>query len=254
MDEDEKRRRRCWGLGLATGSSNRYLPHSDKVIGVSSEQSLTVSGPGKGQTLGRLSTGASGNLRSEVFDHVLAFKVPDLDGGAGGSAQPVSVGREAQAVDGIGVLKGVKMLSVIQIPKHSLGVLSTGGAEGAVGGHGDGVKVASVADVVGLQLAVGKVPHLNVFVPSSGNNDGVLVVGGESHTGNPVTVSVLLDGVLALGKSVPKLDGLIPGSGHDLSVVSREGDRHDVLGVVLEPSGALSGLQVPQSEGLVPRS
>ena len=38
--------------------------------------------------------------------------------------------------------------------------LSSGGAEGAVRRDGDGVEVAVVAAVVGLQLAVGQVPYL----------------------------------------------------------------------------------------------
>lgn len=38
--------------------------------------------------------------------------------------------------------------------------LAPGGAEGAVGGHGDRVQVPRVPDVVRLQLAVGQVPHL----------------------------------------------------------------------------------------------
>lgn len=38
--------------------------------------------------------------------------------------------------------------------------LAPGGAEGAIGGHGDRVQVPRVPDVVRLQLAVGQVPHL----------------------------------------------------------------------------------------------
>ena len=34
--------------------------------------------------------------------------------------------------------------------------------------------------------------YLNVFVPSCWDNDGVLVVGGEPHAANPVTVSFFL--------------------------------------------------------------
>ena len=52
------------------------------------------------------------------------------------------------------------MLAVVEVPKHGFGVLAAGGAEGAVGGHGDGVQVATVSDVVGLELAVGQVPYL----------------------------------------------------------------------------------------------
>ena len=44
--------------------------------------------------------------------------------------------------------------------------LSTGGAQGAVGGDGHCVQVAGVTDVVGLQLAVGQVPHLDTRAPT----------------------------------------------------------------------------------------
>ena len=47
------------------------------------------------------------------------------------------------------------------LEKTNLGVLAAGSAEGAVGRHGDGVKVAGVTDMVGLQLAVGQVPDLD---------------------------------------------------------------------------------------------
>ena len=59
---------------------------------------------------------------------------------------------------------------------------------------------------------------------------------------------VYLDGVLALGEGVPELDGLVARPGHDLAVVRGEGDRHHVLGVVLEAPGRLAGRQVPQTE------
>ena len=52
------------------------------------------------------------------------------------------------------------MLAVVQVPEHGLTVLATTGAQAAVGGHGDGVQVSTVAHVVGLQLAVRQVPYL----------------------------------------------------------------------------------------------
>merc|ERR1719385_88810 len=165
-------------FGLA-GAGNRHLPDTDEVVGVSGEEGLTVSGPGQRQTLRRGSPGTAGNLGLEFVDGVLALQVPDLDGGAGRGAQPVPVGGEAEAVDGVPVVQGVQVLPVIQVPQHGLSVLAARGAEGSVGGHGDGVQVAGVPDVLGLQLAVGQVPNLDVFVPAGRDNDGVLVVGGE---------------------------------------------------------------------------
>ena len=104
------------------------------------------------------------------------------------------------------MVQGVEVLAIIEIPQHCLGVLTTRGAERAIRGHGDCVQVASVADVVGLQLAVGQVPHLDVLVPPGGDDDRVLVVGLEPDAGDPVLVAILLDCVLALGKGVPQLE------------------------------------------------
>ena len=69
---------------------------------------------------------------------------------------------------------------------------------------------------------------------------------------DPVGVSLVTDGVLALGEGVPQLDGLVSAGGHDLPVVRGEGHGEDVLGVVLEPAGRLAGAQIPQTETLVP--
>jgi hypothetical protein len=55
------------------------------------------------------------------------------------------------------------------------------------------------------------------------------LVGREADAGNPVAVTVFLDGVLALGQGVPQLDGLVAGSRDDLTVVSGEGDGENVL-------------------------
>lgn len=45
--------------------------------------------------------------------------------------------------------------------------------------------------------------YLNDAIPSSGDDDWVRVIGRESDAADPVAVSVVLDGVLALGQSVP---------------------------------------------------
>lgn len=66
-------------------------------------------------------------------------------------------------------------------------------------------------------------------------------------------MAILLNGELALTKSVPQLDGLIARSGDDLTVVSREGHREDILLVANETAGGKASVQVPKTEGLVPR-
>ena len=52
------------------------------------------------------------------------------------------------------------MLAVVEIPEHGDPILSAGGGEGAIGGDGESVDVASVAEVVRLQLALVQFPDL----------------------------------------------------------------------------------------------
>jgi len=108
--------------------------------------------------------------------------------------------------------------------------------------------------MVGLQLAVSQVPHLDILIPASRDDDGVGIVGREPDGGNPVLVPILLDSVLALCEGVPELDGLVSASRHNLTVVSRECNRQNILGVILKPPGSLASAEVPQSESFVPRS
>ena len=49
--------------------------------------------------------------------------------------------------------QGVEMFRLVQVPEHRCSIFASGGTEGAVGGDGDGIDVARVADVVGLNAA-----------------------------------------------------------------------------------------------------
>ena len=80
-------------------------------------------------------------------------------------------------MDGVIAVQCVQVLAIIEVPEHGLGVLTTAGAQGTVRRQGDGVEISSVTNVVGLQLAVGQVPDLDVLVPSGRDNDGIGVVG-----------------------------------------------------------------------------
>lgn len=112
-------------------------------------------------------------LGVEVSDDVFALEIPNLDGVFGGSAQPISVGAEAERVDDVTTIQGIEVFSFGEIPQHGDSVLSSRGAERAVWGNGDGVDVASVTVEVGLQLALREVPHLDCFVPTTRNNQWV---------------------------------------------------------------------------------
>ncbi len=67
-------------------------------------------------------------------------------------------------------------------------------------------------------------------------------------------MSLLSDSELAVTKSVPELDCSIAGAGNDLSVVGREGDGQNVVGVADKASGGGTGGKLPEAESLVPRS
>lgn len=94
--------------------------------------------------------------------------------------------------------------------------------------------------------------HLDELVPTSGDDDGVLGVGGEPDAGDPLGVALVGDGVLAVTKGVPELDGPVARAGDDLTVVGGEGDGEDVIGVADEAAGGHTGGELPQAEGLVP--
>ena len=167
------------------------------------------------------------------------------------------------------------MLAIIKIPEHGLSVLATGGTQGTVRRHGDGVQVTTVSNVVGLELAVGQVPdltsktkklskkilknkferpYLDVFVPTARDNDGVLVVRREPDARHPFSVTFFLDSVLALSQGVPQLDGLVPGSGDNLTIVGGESDTQNIVVVILEAASGASSRQIPQAQVLVPGS
>ena len=60
-----------------------------------------------------------------------------------------------------------------------------------------------------FEKKIKKKTHLDHTIPATRNNDGVVVVGRKPDTGHPVSVTIFLDGVLALSKGVPQFDGLV---------------------------------------------
>lgn len=136
-------------------------PSTDLVVGVSGKQGLAVSGPRQADTVWLLRLLALLDVVGlEFVDLVLLLKVEDGDGGGGSSTEPVSVGREDESMDLIAGLERVEMLGLVQVPEHGGTILAPGGAQGSIGGDGDGVDVAGVADVVGLNAARCEFPNL----------------------------------------------------------------------------------------------
>lgn len=135
------------------------LPDSDDVVSVTSKEVLAISGPGEGKSLGLL-TVLGGGLGLELVNEDSLLEVKDLDGGGGGSTEPVSVGGEAHGVDLITSGEGVKSGGGGKVPKEDGTVLAGRSAQRSIGGDGDGADVAGVAEVVSLEGAGVEVPDL----------------------------------------------------------------------------------------------
>ena len=97
------------------------------------------------------------------------------------------------------------------------------------------------------------VAYLDELVPTGGDNHGVGGVGAEADARNPLGVTLVGDGVLAVTKGVPELDAAVARSGNDLAVVGGERDGEDIVGVSDETAGGLAGGELPEAESLIPR-
>lgn len=95
--------------------------------------------------------------------------------------------------------------------------------------------------------------YLHDLVPASRHNDRVLGVGAEAHAADPVGVAVLGDVELAVTQGVPQLDGAVTATRHNLAVVGAEADAHDITGVADKAPSSSAGVQVPETQRLVPR-
>ena len=145
-------------------SSRHNAPGADLVVGVTGEEGLAIGGPGERDTLGLSALLANLDvLGLELVNLALLLEVEDGDAAGGGSAEPVTVGGEDEGVDLVTGVEGVEVLGLVEIPEHGGAVLATGGAEGSIGGDGDGVDVAGVTDVVGLETAGSELPNLEFF-------------------------------------------------------------------------------------------
>jgi hypothetical protein len=230
--------------------------------------------PGKRDALDRLSTaslrdGLEHRLRLKIVqvegdNQHLGFEIPDLDILLSGGTQPVSHRGEAESIDGSESREGGKMTTFGQIPEHGSTVLATRSTQRTVRGHGNSVDVALVADEVSSELdPLRESPHFDELVPSSRYDKGGGAGGGEADTGHPVAVSFLrtllalignLDSVLAYTKGVPKLDGTVARTRHDLTIVRGEGDGKNIFLVTNEALHGVTRLEGPQTKSSIPRS
>ena len=100
--------------------------------------------------------------------------------------------------------------------------------------------------------ATRKLTCLDDLVPTGRDDDRVHWVGREADARDPFGVTLILDLEFAFTKSVPELDGLVTRARDDLSVVGREGDGENILGVTDETTSGEASVEVPKTKSLVP--
>ena len=75
-----------------------------------------------------------------------------------------------------------------------------------------------------------------------------------NHHNAPLGVPILLDIIFAFTEGIPELDCPVTRARDDLPVISAEADRQNIGGVSDEFPGCLTGVQVPETECVIPRS
>jgi hypothetical protein len=237
--------------------STADLPHTDDSISVPRVQGRTISRPRQAHGIRRLRAFTNVlKIRAELLNKTLGLEIPNLNARLSGSAQPVTVRGEAQRVNNITSIEGIEALALSKIPKHGNAILATRGAQRTIRRNCDGVDIALMTGKVVAQFAVGQVPDLDELIPTSGDNDGVGGYRGETDARDPFSVTFRLrgNGILALTKSVPELDGAIAGTRDDLTVVNGEGNGEDILGVAQETTSGGAGVDIPKTKSAIPRA
>ena len=149
--------------------------------------------------------------------------------------------------------KRVELFPLRQIPEQNHPIFPSARAKRTIRRNRDGVNIPFVAGQSRPQLTVAQIPNLDSLIPRRRDNGGLTRAGTEPNTANPIGVSItILNGVLALTEGVPELDSTVTGSRNDLTVVDRESDGENVLGVTDEPASGGTGGEIPETELAVP--
>jgi hypothetical protein len=235
-------------------SRRNNSPDTDDVVAVAGVEGGTIGRPSKGGAVG--DEGLAGPLDTlvgvELGNDVLVLQVPDGDATVGGGAEPVAGRGEAEGMDLRASGELVEPLALAKVPEHGLAVTAAGGAEGTVGGDGNGADEASVADKPGAELEVSGRPDLDGLVVRGSHEQRGVSGGGVPDGGDPVRVGII-NGELALADGVVEADGAVTAGGEDLPVVGGEGDGEDVLLGAEEGAAAVTGGEVVQAARTVPR-
>jgi len=229
---------------------------ADGVVSPAGVEGHGVLGPGEGSATDFLLAAAllvslHGGGR-DVRDELLLGDIEDADALLGTNDEPVQLLGEEDGVDGRLSIELQEHETLNEIPDHDVAVEGTRGQVVGAVDHIEGGDLTLVAQESVHQGHVLVVPNLDGLVPGSSNADSGLGSVVELDAGNGISVRVLVNGVLALAAGVPDLDLVVKGTGEDLTVISRDGNREDILGVADELGDALALLDVPETDGVIP--
>jgi len=184
---------------LETGS-----PDTDVAISVPGKESSTIGRPSQtnGESLeflvGSIETVSSIIQNSE---QLLVFKIPNSDRLLSGGTEPISVGAESKSVDDTFGVQAGQFLALIEVPEKGISVTATRSAERGIRRNGNSVDDTSVSEQFAGEFPLG-IPNFDEFVPSSGDDHAVGLV-GESNASDPCGVTILTNDIFAFSKSVP---------------------------------------------------
>lgn len=231
------------------------FPNTDNIISVASEQVGTVHRPGQasaGRNGGLL--GARRELRSDNSHLLLLIQIIEDDALGGGNGESVG-GRGEGNISDFSIHINVEVLKTSgEIPDEDLTVLTSRSTDRTIGRDGNLVDELGVANEVVLDLHGLEVPDLHNLIITTGDHTRNFSGRDEADTADPVIVTLLVEGELALTEGVPELDAAIATARHDQTVIGGEADGEDILAVTNESLLASTSGQVPKTDGVIPRS
>ena len=95
--------------------------------------------------------------------------------------------------------------------------------------------------------------YLNDLIPASRHDSGVLWAGAEANATDPLGVTVLGDVELAITQRVPQLNGAVTATRDNLTVVRAKANAQDITSVSHKAARRHAGVEVPETESLIPR-
>ena len=192
-------------------------------------------------------------LSLDLLNNLLRRQVNNDDAGVGTNNEPEKSLGEEDAVDGgFAVLLG-EVSTAHHIPNHNVTVVGTGSKVRITNNHVKSGDLGLVSDEGVDQFHGGEgVPNLDGLIPRGRHAESGLGLVVEADAGNGLGVSVVLNGVSALGSSVPNLNLAISGTGHDHVVAGGDSNGEHVSGVTNELGESLGTLDVPEADGTIP--